>query len=313
MDKISQYEHILKRLQREEFVSGSALASDLGVSRTVVNRRLQELGAMGLCLDAITGRGYHLDTRVKLLDLSTLAIPSGFQFQRHLITASTNDDVLALARLAQQPVIVTTEFQSGGRGRRGRVWQNAFGQDLAVSFGFPLDGVEGIKPYSVIVGFALAQAFKAWGLIDIGVKWPNDLYVNGKKVAGILTELHTLPSGVLYVVMGIGVNVNRMDFAEVDQAATSLAREVGHEVSRTDVLSLIMNVLGDLSKTQFAQFRAEDWGSLDVLYGRQIDVMQGETVRQGIAQGVADDGSLWFVCDGERIALSGGEVSVRAA
>ncbi|MFC3854202.1 biotin--[acetyl-CoA-carboxylase] ligase [Salinispirillum marinum] len=311
MDKISQYEHILKRLQREEFVSGSALAVDLGVSRTVINRRLQELSSMGLRTDAISGRGYRLDERVKLLDVSALTIPQGFQFQRHLITASTNDDVLALLRLASHPVIVTTEFQSGGRGRRGRAWQNAFGQDLAVSFGFPIEGVEGIKPYSVIAGFALAKALKGWGLENVGVKWPNDLYVNDGKIAGVLTELHTLPSGVMYVVMGVGMNINRKDFSAVDQAATSLAREMGHEVSRTDVLGLIVSVLGDLIKSQFAQYDAQEWKPFDVLYERQIDVLQGENIRSGIAQGVAHDGSLWFVCNGERTALNGGEISVR--
>ncbi|MFY0666375.1 MAG: biotin--[acetyl-CoA-carboxylase] ligase [Natronospirillum sp.] len=313
MDKINQYEVILRALQSSRYVSGSTLGDNLKVSRTVVNRRLHELGDMGLRIHAVTGKGYHLDTQASLLQPERIELPASYHFVRHLITGSTNDDVLSMARLSPRRLIVTTEYQSTGKGRRGRQWNNAFGQDLAVSVGFPIAGVEGLKPYSVIAGVAVAKGLSALaGMPYVGVKWPNDLYVNGAKLGGILTELHTLPQGQAYVVIGLGLNVNRRDFANIDQQATSLCllRRVG--VDRTEVLQTVISALTSLIDHGFEDAWMADWEAHDVLYGREVTVQSGNDNLIGIAEGVASDGSLLVRGPTGVITVSGGEVSVRA-
>ncbi|WLD57801.1 biotin--[acetyl-CoA-carboxylase] ligase [Salinispirillum sp. LH 10-3-1] len=313
MDKINQYEVILRALQSARYVSGSALAESLAVSRTVVNRRLHELGDMGLRIHAVTGKGYHLDTQASLLQQDDIVLPASFQFVRHLITGSTNDDVLSMARVSSRPLVVTTEYQSTGKGRRGRQWNNAFGQDLAVSIGFPIAGVEGLKPYSVIAGVAVAKALSAlpW-LPRVGVKWPNDLYIDNAKLGGILTELHTLPQGQAYVVIGLGLNVNRRDFEGIDQQATSLCMVRGNSVDRTAVLQTILDAITGLVETGFDADWQAAWQTHDVLFGKNISVLTGNNTLQGTAEGVALDGSLMVRSAAGLIAVNGGEVSVRA-
>lgn len=312
MDKINQYEVILRALQASRYVSGSALAHDLQVSRTIVNRRLHELGDMGLRIHAITGKGYHLDTQASLLQPERIQLPAHYHFVRHLITGSTNDDVLNMARLTPRKLIVTTEFQSTGKGRRGRIWSNAFGQDLAVSVGFPIAGVEGLKPYSIIGGLMIAQALgRLPNVAPIGIKWPNDLYIGDAKLGGILTELHTLPNGQTYVVLGLGLNVNRRDFTGIDQAATSLYALRSTVVDRTEVLQAVLSALTALIDADFDVVWQDAWKAHDVLYGRPVRVMRGETALLGTAVGVSDDGSLKVQSSEGISVISGGEVSVR--
>lgn len=311
MDKIRQYETLLKRLRRARYVSGTELATELAVSRTVINRRLQELGYMGLRIHAVTGKGYHLDTQISLLDMDLLQSSNVFRACRHLITQSTNDDVLALARITPQPALVATEYQTAGKGRRGKPWQSNFGQDLAFSIGFPLRSFEALRPFSLCVGLLLAETLSEHYCPDVQVKWPNDLLIDGVKLAGILTEIHTLADSP-YVIVGMGLNVNRPDAGTVDQPATSLRQVTGGLVDRNTLLARLATALGEAVDNEFAMDWYRRWPTYDALAGRPVRVHLGQTVTEGLAAGVAADGSFLLHTEAGEQRYNGGEISVRA-
>lgn len=311
MDKISQYETLINRLRRTRYVSGTELAAELAVSRTVINRRLQELGSMGLRIHAVTGKGYHLDTQISLLNMELLQGDSVFRFHRHLITQSTNDDVLALARIAPQPALVATEYQTAGKGRRGKPWQSNFGQDLAFSIGFPLRSFEALRPFSLCAGLLLAETLSEYYCPDVRVKWPNDLLIGGAKLAGILTEIHTLADSP-YVIIGMGLNVNRPDAGTVDQPATSLRQVTGDLVDRNLLLARLAATLGEAVGNEFTMDWHHRWPTYDALAGRSVRVHLGQTVNEGIAAGVAADGSFLLHTETGEQRYNGGEISVRA-
>lgn len=311
MDKLTQYERLLQRLRRARYVSGSELAVALSVSRTVVNRRLHELAELGLRIHAVTGKGYHLDTQISLLDEQSVARSSVFECRRHLVTRSTNEDVLALARLSPQPVLVVTEFQTAGRGRRGKQWQSDFGQDLAFSIGFPLRGVDSLKPYSLCVGLLLAETLSHHYDLPVRVKWPNDLLIGGCKLAGILTEIHTLGE-TPYVIVGMGLNVNRVDLHTLGQPAISLREATGELIDRNALLARLSVALGKAVKEDFTRDWYAQWRDYDGLVDKPVAVHLGDRTVEGLAAGVAADGSfLVQLPDGEIQRFSGGEISVR--
>ncbi|TGG90151.1 biotin--[acetyl-CoA-carboxylase] ligase [Natronospirillum operosum] len=310
MDKISQYRSLLGLLRSERFVSGSVLAQQLGVSRTVVNRRLQELEGMGLRVHAVTGRGYHLADPFTMLDDPPRGFPAALAWHHHLITTSTNEDALALVRLHEAPVLVATEYQTQGRGRRGRAWSSAFGQDLAFSLGFPLSSPEALRPFSLAAGVILAEAVAEFCGLSVSVKWPNDLQVDGAKLAGILTEIHTLERQTV-VLLGIGMNVNRSDMSTIGQSAVSLAGLTGAPVDRSALLSALAGGLAAALADDFRFDWHRRWPHLDALAGKPLRVQQGESWQEGVGAGVAEDGSLRLQTRDGLQMISGGQVSVR--
>lgn len=310
MDKVSQYEHILSALKQNRYVSGTELASALSVSRTVVNRRLQELEAMDLRIHAVTGKGYHLDSQVSLLDDRLSDLGDDFLFRRHLITRSTNEDVLAMAGIQPGNIVVATEYQTEGRGRRGRGWHSSFGQDLAFSVGFVAPSADTLRPYSLCVGILLARALRRLFALDVRLKWPNDLWVGGAKLSGILTELHTL-NGQLYVIVGTGMNVNRTDFEGIDQAATSLRREKGQVIDRSELLNGLSGEIAEAVRDDFSLDWYTLWPEYDALLNLPVSVQQNGVEYIGQGKGITRDGAFLLETSEGEHRFNGGEVRVR--
>ncbi len=240
---------ILSALRRDPsiHVSGTALASTLGISRTSVWKHVQALRSKGYHIDTHPRLGYRL-TGVPDLILPEELLPLlstrnlGRAYHHFNRTTSTNDEAMALAlRGAPHGTLVVAEAQSRGRGRLQRDWASAASRGIYLSLllrgPFPPDRAHQLTMLSAL---GLARLMRDRCGLEAWTKWPNDVLISGKKVAGILTEAQSDPDQVHFLVVGVGVNVNhRSDDLQgpFRYPATSLAMELGHELNRTEFLA----------------------------------------------------------------------------
>lgn len=311
MNKQQQYQNLLHLLNQGQFVSGAELAQQLGYSRTVVHRRLQELKSYGLAIHAIVGRGYRLVETNVLLDIENLVLPPAVQHHHHMMTTSTNYDAFSLLKLQTQPVLVTTDYQSVGRGRRGQVWRSPLGANLLFSMGFWLSEQDVFRPYSLHVGVLLAQTLCAHFALPFQLKWPNDLWLNEAKCAGILVELQSC-QGRTALVIGIGLNVNASP-SGVDQPVTSLSEHLGCQIRREQLLMPLVDALYHWVESDFSWSWQDKWSQFDALKGRDVCLIHGAKQKSGRVLGINSLGALLVATDAGEIEVTGGEVSVRIA
>lgn len=309
LDKYQQYQTLLSLMQSGRFVSGNTLCQRLGCTRTVVHRRLHELQSYGVAVNAIPGRGYRLLHQDIMLPELNALLPDGILHRHHFMTTSTNHDAFKLLQLHDQPVLVTTEYQSTGRGRRGQVWQSPLGANLMFSFGFWLHDQAVFHPYSLQVGLVLAKVLRDRFQLPCKLKWPNDLWIEDAKCAGILVELQSY-EGRTALVIGIGLNVNAAPDG-VDQAVTALSQCLGGRVDRVPILLDVVAALQHWLLCDFSQPELSEWAEFDALTGRDIWVLHGQQRVSGQAMGVSAMGALMLLTDDGLMEITGGEVSVR--
>ncbi len=312
---------LIRCLADGRFHSGAELGEALGISRAAIWKRVQRLDQWGLVVESVRGKGYRLPRPLDLLDPSALALALGGRatLQFEPVTASTNADALALAASgAPAPVVVTTECQSAGRGRRGRAWQSPFGANLYVSVLYELaGGFAALGGLSLAAGVAVAGALEraAPGLRP-GLKWPNDLLVDGAKLGGVLIELAGEMDGRVQVVVGVGLNVamNDRQAGAIDQSWTDLQRACATPPNRTALVGAVALALIDMldrfAADGFAPFVAP-FEALDLCRDQPVMLHAAEGTRRGVARGVAEDGALRVEIDGETRTVHGGEVSLR--
>ncbi|MEK1907772.1 MAG: bifunctional biotin--[acetyl-CoA-carboxylase] ligase/biotin operon repressor BirA [Pseudomonas sp.] len=312
---------VLKLLKDGEFHSGEALGAALGVSRAAVWKRLQHLGAdLGLAIHSVRGRGYRLASPISLLDYERLVAGlAGLGWSVCISESldSTNAEVLRqLSSGVAAPCVVLAETQSSGRGRRGRLWVSPFAENLYYSLGLRIEGgVYPLEGLSLTVGLAVLRALREAGCSAAGLKWPNDVLVSGRKIAGVLLELSGDPAGSCQVVIGIGVNTNMLPGrVEVDQPWTSLRQELGVLVDRTDLaLSLsgwLQHYLDAHRRQGFSALR-DEWQAGHLWQGREVVLSAGPQRLEGVVLGVDGLGALRLDVAGEERSFSGGELSLR--
>lgn len=313
---------LLQALADGEFHSGSELGELLGVSRTAVWKSLQKLEALGLVVETVKGKGYRLDRALDLLEASRIlsALPAAVQSMLALrvlqSTGSTNSD--ASAWLAESRTsaycVVLAEQQTAGRGRHGRVWVSPFAQNLYLSLAYELKGgVEALSGLSLVVGIALMRTLKALGVEDAALKWPNDVWLQGRKLAGVLVELQGEATSGWRVVIGIGLNVHMRaeDGQQIDQGWISLdaAKSVSRNELAARLIETLLAVLYEFSQAGFAGFVAE-WSACDALAGKRVQIDGGRVV--GEARGIDATGAFLLQPDqGALMVVNAGEVSVR--
>lgn len=310
---------LLHLLQDGQFHSGESIGRALGISRAAVWKRLQLLEAeLGLSIYRVRGRGYRLASAMSLLDAAAIeaqALELGWSCSFYESLDSTNAEALRqLAEGVSAPLLVIAEAQEGGRGRRGRVWASPFGENLYYSLGLRLESGYPLDGLSLTVGLAVQRALAAMG-VDVGVKWPNDLLVGGRKIAGILLELSGEPGGAYQLVIGIGINVNMLPGrVDIDQAWTSLRAECGHLVDRTVLAVALGRSLRDYlvrhEREGFAGLR-EEWEAAHVWQGLDGRLSAGVKCTDGRILGVDNQGALRFEVAGRELQFSGGELSLR--
>ncbi len=300
------------------FYSGSDLGRQLGVSRAAVWKRIQRIAEeFGIKVQSVPGKGYRLAQPLQLLnrDVIQQALPTLPIFIYESI-GSTNDQAKQLLGTYNAPMAVFAEHQTQGKGRRGREWVSPFAQNLYLSFVLPItEGLNQIDGLSLVVGVVVARAIKRLSGIDAQLKWPNDVLIGGRKVAGILLELIGDPVELCHVVIGIGVNLNMLDsFDSIDQEWTSLSKETGAAVNRELFAKIVLEELAHYLETQknygFSSIRAE-WNALHAWQGASVSLHIGSQIVVGQIVGIGDKGEICLMVEGEERKYLGGELSLR--
>lgn len=311
---------LLKLLKDGRFHSGQALGAALGVSRSAVWKQLQHLEAeLGLSIHKVRGRGYQLSAPLALLDPSEInaqAADCGWPVQVYDSIDSTNAEALRSVERGQAaPFIVLAERQTAGRGRRGRKWVSPFAENVYYSLVLRIDGgMRQLEGLSLVVGLAVLQTLRELGIAAAGLKWPNDVLVGQKKIAGILLELVGDPADVCHVVLGVGINVNMQFADEVDQQWTSMRLESGKLFDRNQLVARLGEVLQQyLARHQAGGFLAiqPEWEQNHLWQGRSVSLIAGANQIDGEVLGIDGQGALRLKVDGVEKVFSGGELSLR--
>lgn len=311
---------LLKLLKDGRFHSGQALGVALGVSRSAVWKQLQHLEAeLGLSIHKVRGRGYQLAAPLTLLDpveIREKAPSCDWPVLVFDSIDSTNAEALrAIERGQAAPFLVLAERQTAGRGRRGRKWVSPFAENIYYSLVLRIEGgMRQLEGLSLVVGLAVMQALRGLGVSSAGLKWPNDVLVGQKKIAGILLELVGDPADVCHVVLGVGINVNMQITDEVDQQWTSMRLESGKVFDRNHLVAeLDMMLQAYLSRHQVDGFSAiqAEWEQNHLWQGRPVSLIAGVNQIDGEVLGIDNQGALRLKVDGVEKVFSGGELSLR--
>ncbi len=304
-------------------VSGAQLAEQLAISRAAVWARMDELRKVGYDIEASPHFGYKLVSSPDALHADDLLARLGNtkvvgrDIQVFEQTTSTNDVVERLARDGvKEGAVVFAESQTKGRGRLGRKWSSPTHKGLWLSVLLRPD----LRPQettqlTVISATALRRAIKTVTGLSADIKWPNDLLLGGKKVAGILTEMSAETDRVRHVIIGIGVDVNQdaSDLpGELRPIATSLKMESGDEISRAELATEVLRELDtDYARIGTGKFPevADEWEAACVTIGRNVTVHIGNRKFRGRAESLDDDGALLVRTEhGHLERITGGDV-----
>ncbi|WP_426220919.1 bifunctional biotin--[acetyl-CoA-carboxylase] ligase/biotin operon repressor BirA [Pseudomonas sp. DWRC2-2] len=311
---------LLKLLKDGRFHSGEALGAALGVSRSAVWKQLQHLEAeLNLPLHKVRGKGYQLASPLVFLTAEDIALNApSLAWPIHISDSvdSTNAEALRLVDAGcAAPLLVLAEQQTAGRGRRGRKWVSPFAQNVYYSLVLRIDsGLRQLEGLSLVVGLAVMQTLRESGVQDVSLKWPNDVLVGQKKIAGILLELVGDPADICHVVLGIGINVNMQRADEVDQQWTSVQLQTGSPVDRnTMVAQLGFQLQRYLERHREGGFVAlkDEWEQNHAWQGRPVSLIAGISQVDGVVLGVDHQGALRLSVDGVEKIYSGGELSLR--
>lgn len=315
---------LLARLM-EGPVTGDALARDTGLTRAAMWKRIESLREAGLRIDAKAGRGYALAEPVSLLDPDAIRQALAPDCRARLAALevawsldSTNSELLRRDTPPQGAAVLLAEQQTGGRGRRGRHWASPVAANLYVSLARHFSGgLARLGGLSLVAGVAMAEALRALGHERTGLKWPNDLMVDERKLGGVLVEGGGEHGGPVRAIIGIGINVRMPEAfaARIDQPWIDLSTLGGASVDRNTLaaalLSRLLPALDEFDRDGLVPFLPR-FAALDVLAGREVAIRDAHRTRHGIAGGLAEDGALRVLVDGAWESVHAGEISVRA-
>lgn len=320
-----QERRLLSHLADGRFHSGETLGALLEISRTAVWKRLQRLQAStGIVIERRHGKGYRIDGGLDLLDAAAIraqlapALAQQLELDLHWSIDSTNSRLIEAAQSGNiHGQVCLAERQTAGRGRRGRSWFSPFGSNLYLSLGWSFSaGVSALEGLSLAVGVALARTLEQLGIEGALLKWPNDLLIDGSKVAGILIETVGDMDSHCQVVIGIGVNVRMPAAAEaaIDQRWSDLQRHLTAPLSRNRLTALLLDqlvaMLSNFQQQGFAAF-AEAWNQRDLCAGQPVVIRGLNSALEGTACGVDSRGGLQLRTAKGIEVIRSGEVSLR--
>jgi len=320
---------LLELLGDGELHSGAAIAAALGVSRTAVWKQLERLRDLGLEIHGEAGQGYRIDQPYTALDAARIrgCLPTGASgYLASLETLwevdSTNSRVLELLREQPAPgaTVCLAEYQTAGRGRRGRRWMSPPGCGIWLSVGWTWEVPPRELPtLSLATGAVVAEYLDKAGATGVELKWPNDLLLEGGKLGGILIDVQGDSAGPLTAVVGLGLNLSVPAITTAAVAADSRALPVGLRGSgvtadrnelAAGLCGALIDMLQDYENTGFAPYRGV-WSARDAMQGKQVIVSGGQTA-EGIALGVSEEGYLVVATAEGEVQIGAGDVSLRA-
>ena len=317
---------LIEYLADGEHHSGEELGKHLGISRTAVWKQLQKAEEeFGLSIEKKRGLGYRLEGGCDLLNKNAIqeslqGAAKALPLQLFSEIDSSNSELLRQAASGSPGnIICAAEFQNAGRGRMGRQWISPYGRNLYFSVLWEFHGgAAALEGLSLCVGVAIARALHSIGLDGLQLKWPNDVLLNGKKLAGILLEMQGDADGNCHVVIGIGLNVDMRgcDTSGITQAWADLHSTLPSKPDRSKLLSLLCNHLADVildfEKYGFSHFK-DDWQQLDAFNNKKVEIILGKNHILGTAIGINDGGALKLETTEGIKEFHGGEISLRSA
>lgn len=312
---------LLERLSDGQFHSGQALGESLSVSRSAIWKQINRLRDIGVDVHSVTGHGYRIPGGLSLLDRGRLLAELGSTHQWlddaldiRFTVDSTNLEAMRRIRDGANRYLLFAEHQSAGRGRRGRQWISPLGHNIYMSLLWRFQsGIAALEGLSLVVALSVLQALSRFSLSGLAVKWPNDVLVNGRKLAGILLELQGDVDGPCHVVMGVGVNTRIPEAAgaAIDQPYSDMSAVSGAPVDRNDVAIALIDSLAQnverFERDGFTPFR-QQWLEHDAYLGRRVEVRSGDHVSTGIVAGIDDNGRLLLDEQGRISPVFGGEL-----
>lgn len=311
---------LLAELAAAEPLSGAALARRLGVTRAAVWKQIEALRHLGVPVQAQAGRGYRLPWPVQPLDAARIRAEAGplvAPLDVHWSLDSTSSE---LQRRGDAPDLSTVlaETQRAGRGRRGRVWLSPPGLNIYLSCLKRFDGgFAALAGLSLAIGVAVVDALAELGIAGVGLKWPNDVYADGAKLAGVLVELNGEAQGPSAAIIGIGLNVRVTEALreQTGQPVADLAALcAGNPPDRNRVAGVLIRhlhlTLERFAVDGFAPF-VERYRDLDLLCEKPLWLSSARGRTPAVGAGVDARGALLARTDGELLRVDSGDVSVR--
>lgn len=309
---------ILHTLAQGGFHSGEELGEQLGVTRAAISKHIKGIQAWGVDIYRVQGKGYQLAEPMQLLDENILKTQFGALVELIPVIDSTNQYLLDRVDSLESGAVCLAEYQAKGRGRRGREWVSPFGANLYMSMYWRLDaGMAAAMGLSLVVGVAIVEALEELGLKDVKLKWPNDLYYQDRKLAGILVEMSGQAGGAAHLVIGMGMNLMMAEQTEgISQPWASLKEVANTEnIDRNELaITLIRTLHQALAdyELQGMQGFVERWNRLDNFLGRPIKLIMGPREITGVCRGINEQGAVLLETDNGVESFIGGEISLRA-
>lgn len=305
------------------YVSGQELCGKFGVSRTAIWKAINQLKQAGYEIEAVQNRGYHIVSTPDILSENELRSIRKTEWLGNRIyyeaeIDSTNTKAMKLAEEgAPHGTIVVTDHQKNGRGRRGRTWESPAGEAIAMTFLLrPKIDPNNASMLTLIAAMAVTRGIEDETGLKAGIKWPNDVIINRKKVSGILTEMSAQADYVNHIVVGIGINVHIDEFPEeLKNIATSIFLELGIKINRAALIERICEYF----EAYFEVFlQTEDLSAISKQYdaymvnrNQPVKVLDPKDTYEGTARGITTRGELLVDTWESRKLVSSGEVSVR--
>lgn len=326
MKNLTKNEPVIELLKEKNgYLSGAEIASAMGVTRAAIWKRVNALRKKGYVIDGSPIKGYKLidspDLSIEAirnaLSKESLKIGRDFLFYKSLESTNTVGAELAHKGWRDGTVIIADE-QTSGKGRLGRTWISPSGKNLYMSILLtPSISPRDATILTLMSSVACCNALRRLLSIPVSIKWPNDLMVNGRKIAGILTEIKADMDKIAYAVIGVGININ-LDIEylpeEVRGIATSVKRETGEQCSRTAVALEVLrefekwydNLLKNGKKDILSQ-----WRDCSSTIGRKVKVTMENKVFKGIAEEIDDEGLLILkLPDGSYMKVDAGDITM---
>ncbi|QIR13176.1 bifunctional biotin--[acetyl-CoA-carboxylase] ligase/biotin operon repressor BirA [Shewanella aestuarii] len=309
---------ILALLNAKNFVSGEWLANELGLSRMAINQHINSLADYGIEIFSVKGKGYKLATPITLVDEQKLI--NGIDnrcFYFDEIT-STNSFLLNHYEDLKSGDICVSEYQSAGRGRRGRQWVSPYAHHLYASLFWQFDQPPAkTVGLSLVIACSIVEGLSHLSVTGLGLKWPNDIYLEGKKLAGILIEMVPTPQSSTSLVIGFGINLN-MPLSQgelIDQPWSDLSGLM-EPLNKTELLICLHKQLKQDIQT-FAKFGLapfiKQWAKYDLYDNQPIRLIMSPNEVCGLYKGIDEQGAVLIETEDSVKAYIGGEISLRSA
>ncbi len=319
MVNIDEIDNLILKQISATYISGENLATELNVSRTAVWKRIQKLKELGYEIES-SKKGYKLKKKTELLlpieifhCLKTSYIGKNYIFFKEI--DSTNDYAKRCKEL-EDGTVVLAETQTSGKGRKGRQWLSTEGKGIYLSIVLqPKIPINEILKFSLIFPLAVKEAVEKNINQEVCIKWPNDLYLNGNKFAGILMESEIEANEISRIIVGIGINVNNdfSDFNDLKNIATSLKMETGEEIDRKKLLCDLLETI----EIKYAEYFVKKSEIIDKINGsllwrnQKVKIIDGNHQIEGELIKVDETGGLVLKTErGTQIVYSG-DVSLR--